>query len=418
MPAEPIVLRNARVLTCDGPADAPLGELAPGAVMIAGPTIAWVGHDADRPRRDVVEIDCEGRLLTPGLVDCHTHAIFAGERAHEFGLRAAGASYLAIAAQGGGIVATTGPTRAASIRDLRDLTDHRLHLAQRAGTTTIEVKSGYDLTVDGELRLLRILADLAMVRRQRVVPTLLCHVVPADRRADRDAYVAELVTRLVPAVGAARLAHAVDVYCDEGAFTLAETRAILEAARAAGLGVRGHAGQFADLAAAELLGELGARSADHVEQISDAGVAALAAAGTVAVMLPGACVQLRLPVPPVERLRAAGIPLAIATDLNPGSSWSVNLQTQMWLATTHYGMTVDEAWLGVTRHGARALGLADAAGTIAVGRRADLVTWSCERPAEVPYRYDTRLVSSVWIAGEQVVLAADEYRHRRDDGAS
>ena len=416
MPAEATVLRNARVLTCDGPPDAPLGELAPGAVMIAGQTIAWVGHDADRPRRDVVELDLEGRLVTPGLVDCHTHAIFAGERSHEFGMRAAGASYLAIAAQGGGIVATTAPTRAASTGELRELTDHRLYLAQRAGTTTIEVKSGYDLTVDGELRLLRILADLAAVRRQRVVATLLCHVVPADRRADRDAYVSELVTRLVPAVGEARLARAVDVYCDEGAFTLAETRAILEAARAAGLGVRGHAGQFADLGAAELLGELGALSADHVEQISDAGVAALAAAGTVAVMLPGACVQLRLPVPPIGRLRAAGVPLAIATDLNPGSSWSVNLQTQMWLATTHYGMTVEEAWLGVTRHGARALALETVSGTIGVGRRADLVTWSCERPAEVPYRYDTRLVSGVWIAGEQVVLATDEYRHRRDDG--
>jgi imidazolonepropionase len=190
---------------------------------------------------------------------------------------------------------------------------------------------------------------------------------------------------------------------------------VLTAAKAAGLAVRGHAGQFADLGAAELLGELGAQSADHLEQVSDAGIAALAAAGTVAVMLPGACVQLRLPVPPVGKLRAAGVPMAIATDLNPGSSWAQSLAPQLWLATTHYGMTVDEAWLGVTRHAAAALGLTAAAGTIAVGRRADLVVWSCAHPAEVPYRYDSRLVSTVWVAGDQAVIAPDEYRWRRTE---
>jgi imidazolonepropionase len=411
----PTVLRNARVITCDGPPGAPLGELAPGAIMIDDGAIHWVGHDADRPTdAAITELDLDGRLVSPGLVDCHTHAVFAGERSREFGLRAAGASYLDIAAQGGGIVASTAPTRAASDGELRELGAHRLHLALRAGTTTIEVKSGYDLTVDGEERVLRVINGLAAERRQRVVPTLLCHVVPGDRKADRDAYVASLVETLVPAVARDRLATSVDVYCDEGAFTLAETRAILGAARAAGLAVRGHAGQFADLGAAELLAELGALSADHLEQVSDAGVAALAAADTVAVMLPGACVQLRLPVPPVGKLRDAGVRMAIATDLNPGSSWAHSLAPQMWLATTHYGMTVDEAWLGVTCHAAAALGLSAAAGAIAIGRRADLVVWSCEHPAEVPYRYDSRLVSSVWVAGDQAVIAADEYRWKRE----
>jgi imidazolonepropionase len=408
------LLRNARVLTCDGTPGSPLGELAPGAILIEDATIKWIGAEADRPAADA-EIDLDGRLVTPGLIDCHTHAIFAGERSREFALRAAGTPYLAIAAQGGGIIASTAPTRAASWGDLRLLTDHRLHLALRAGTTTIEVKSGYDLTVDGELRLLRVVGELAGERRQRVVPTLLCHVVPADRQADRAAYLRELTDGLIPAVARDRLATSVDVYCDDGAFTLAETRAILTAARAAGLAVRGHAGQFADVGAAELLGELGALSADHLEQVSDAGIAALARAGTVAVMLPGACVQLRLPVPPVDRLRAAGVAMAIATDLNPGSSWSQSLAPQMWLATTHYGMTVDEAWLGVTRHAARALGLGEVAGAIAVGRRADLVVWSCEHPAEVAYRYDARLVSSVWVAGAQAVMCADEYRWQRSD---
>jgi len=405
------LVRNARVITCDGPPDAPLGELAPGAILIEDGVIRWLGADAERPRPDgATVLDLDGRLVSPGLVDCHTHAIFAGERSREFALRAAGTGYLEIAAQGGGIVASTAPTRAATAAELRRATDHRLGLAQRGGTTTIEVKSGYDLTVDGELRLLQIVGELARDRGQRVVPTLLCHVVPAERRADRDAYVGELVSTLIPAVARDALATSVDVYCDDGAFTLAETRTILTAARAAGLAVRGHVGQFTDVGAAELLAELGALSADHLEQVSDAAIAALARAGTVAVMLPGACVQLRLPVPPVERLRAAGVPLAVATDLNPGSSWSQALPVQMWLAATHYGMTVEEAWLGVTRHAARALGLAGTAGTLAVGRRADLVVWACEHPAEVPYRYDARLATSVLIAGDPVATSADEYR--------
>ncbi|HVV87664.1 MAG TPA: imidazolonepropionase, partial [Kofleriaceae bacterium] len=341
--------------------------------------------------------DVEGRLLTPGLVDCHTHAIFAGDRAREFGLRARGASYLEIAAAGGGIVATTGPTRAASDDELVRLTVARLAGARATGTTTMEVKSGYDLTVDGELRLLRLVARAARASPVQVVPTLLCHVVPAERRGDRAAYVDELAARLVPAVAAERLATSVDVYCDDGAFTRDESARLLGAARACGLDVRAHAGQFTDQGAAELVASLGGRSVDHLEQVSAAGIAALAAAGTVAVLLPGACVQLRLPPPPVAALRAAGVRMAVATDLNPGSSLASSLPLQLWLATTHLGMTVEEAWLGVTRHAAAALGLADR-GVLAAGARADLVVWDVEDPAEVPYRYDRAQVGEVVIA--------------------
>jgi imidazolonepropionase len=388
------VIRNARVMTCD-PARPGLGIIERGALVIEGETIAWIGEDAEAPVVDRT-LDAGGRLVTPGLVDCHTHAIFAGDRGGEFALRAAGASYVEIAAAGGGIAATLGPTRAASDAELERLLVARLDAALAGGTTTIEVKSGYDLTVGGELRLLDTIARVGAARAQRVVPTLLAHMIPPERIADRAALVREICEQLIPAAKA--VASSVDVWCESAAFTLAETRVILTAARAHGLPVRGHIGQLSDLGGAELLGEFGALSADHVEQIDAAGIAALARAGTVAVMLPGACVQLRLPVPPVAQLRAAGVAMAIATDFNPGSSMSTNLPIQMWLATTHYGMTVEEAWLGVTRHAARALGLTDA-GVLRAGGRADLVLWRCEQPADVPYRYGSSLVDRVFVAG-------------------
>jgi imidazolonepropionase len=400
-----LVIHNARVMTCD-PSRLGVGMIDHGAVALSGAAIRWVGPDAQRPHGDR-ELDAGGRLITPGLIDCHTHAIFAGERANEFGMRAAGKSYLEIAKAGGGIAASLGPTRAATDAELIAGLRSRLDAALAGGTTTVEVKTGYDLTVDGELRLLRCIAAAAAGRSQRVVPTLLAHVVPPERAAGRDAFVAELCGQLISLCAGARLATSVDVYCDDGAFTLAEARAILAAARAARLAVRGHVGQFRDLGAAELLGELGGLSADHLEQVSDAGIAALARAGTVAVMLPGACVQLRLPVPPVERLRRAGVAMAVATDLNPGSSYCETLPIQLWLATTHFGMTVEEAWLGVTRHAARALGLGSTSGTISRGARGDVIVWDCDDPAHVPYRYGaaTRLIDAVFVAGERLAAA-------------
>ncbi len=389
-----LVIRNARVMTCD-PARGGLGLIERGALAIAAGKIAWLGDDAQAPA-SANTIDAGGRLVTPGLVDCHTHAIFAGDRANEFAMRAAGKPYLEIAAAGGGIQATLKPTRAATDDELIALTRSRIAAARDHGTTTIEVKTGYDLTNDGELRLLRCIAA-AGTAGPRIVPTLLAHLIPAERAADREAYVQGICDQLIPAAAAQGIATSVDIYCDEGAYTLAETRAVLAAAKRSGLAVRGHVGQFRDLGAAEVLAELGALSADHVEQISDAGIAALARAGIVAVMLPGACVQLRLPVPPVDKLRAAGVPLAIATDLNPGSSYSEALPLQLWLATTHYGMTVEEAWLGVTRHAAKALAVD--AGQLTVGARADVVLWKCNDPAEVPYHYGASHVERVLIAG-------------------
>jgi imidazolonepropionase len=225
--------------------------------------------------------------------------------------------------------------------------------------------------------------------------------VPPEARATaaaRAAWVRAFGAELIPAIAAAGLATSVDVYCDEGAFDLAEATSIWRAAVAAGLAVRGHVGQFADLGGAEVLADLGARSVDHLEVVTDRAIAALAAAGTVAVMIPTACVQLRQEPPPVGKLRAAGVALAVATDWNPGTSWAETLAVPMWLATTRYGMTVDEAWLGVTRHAATALGRADV-GRLVVGARGDLVLWAEDEPAAIPYRIGASLVSRVWLAG-------------------
>lgn len=388
-----LIVHNARIATCDA-ARSGLGLIDRGAFSIERGRITWIGETEDRPRDGRREIDAGGRLVTPGLIDCHTHAIYAGDRANEFAMRAAGKGYLEIAAAGGGINATLAPTRAASDAELIALMNDRLAIALAGGTTALEVKSGYDLTVAGELRLLRCIRNANA--RQRLIPTLLAHLIPPERANDRDVFVREVCEQLVPQVAREGLATSVDVYCDQGAFSLAETTAILRAAKSAGLAVRGHVGQFADLGAAHLLAELGALSADHVEQIDDAGIAALAKAGTVAVMLPGACVQLRLPPPPVAKLRAAGVPMAIASDMNPGSSSCETLSIQMWLATTHYAMTVEEAWLGVTRHAAKALNIGG--GSLAVGARADFVVWNCDDPAHVPYRYGTNLVAEVHLA--------------------
>jgi imidazolonepropionase len=389
-----LVIHNARVMTCD-PAKPGLGIIDRGAVAVAvDGTIDWVGADDDRPR-DRREIDAHGALVTPGLVDCHTHAIFAGDRAHEFALRAAGTSYVDIQHAGGGIMASLGPTRAATSDELRELLQGRLAGALQSGTTTIEVKSGYDLTADGELRLLRTIGG--MPGRPRVVSTLLAHLIPPDRAHDRDAFVREICEQWIPrAANESHRPTSVDVWCEHNAFRLAEARQIFDAAKRHGLAVRGHIGQLSDLGAAELLAEYGAWSADHVEYISDLGIAALARAGTVAVMLPGACVQLRLPPPPVARLRAAGVPMAVATDLNPGSSYCESLPIQMWLATTHFQMTIEEAWLGVTRVAARALGLGAAkVGTLVPGAPADLVMWRTDDPVDVAYHYGTSLVDRV-----------------------
>ncbi len=386
-----LVVENAGLLMMsDLRGEDRLGLLENGAAIALGGRIEWVGQTADLARTGIdlsraQRVDAGGRLVTPGLVDCHAHPVFAGDRAGEFAQRAAGQNYLEIARAGGGIAATVAATREAGFDDLVALTCARLDGALACGTTAMEAKSGYDLTVAGELRMLEAARAADSLHPVDLEPTLLgAHALPPGRA--RDEYVREVCEQMIPRAAAAGLCRAVDVYCDEGAFTLEETRQVLEAARAHGLLLRAHVGQFADLGAGPLVAELGGVSVDHVEQIAPEAMRALAAHAVVAVMLPGACVQLRLPPPPVAALRAAGVALAVATDLNPGSSLCEALPLQMWLAATHYGMSVEETWLGVTRHAARALGRADL-GWLGPGSAADLVLWNADRPAEIPYRY-------------------------------
>ncbi len=392
------LLRNARVMTCDSDQRG-LGLIENGSIALRDGRVEWVGAGNAPDFRAELELDVKGALVTPGLIDCHTHAVFGGDRGAEFEMRAAGKTYQEIAAAGGGINATLAPTRAAlESGELERSLVARIAGMVRGGSTTIEIKTGYALTTEGELGLLRTIENAAGRTPARLVPTLLAHLVPPDRRADREAFVAEICEQWIPQ---ATTAEAVDVWCEDAAFTLPETRRILDAATRANKAVRGHVGQLSDVGGAELFAQYGARSVDHLEYVSDPAIRKLADAGTVAVMLPGACVQLRLPVPPIAKLRAANVPMAIATDLNPGSSWSEHLPLQMWLATTHFQMTIEEAWLGVTRHAARALGLADV-GAIKQGMRADLVVWKCERPVDVCYRMGESLVDRVIVGGGMI----------------
>jgi imidazolonepropionase len=389
-----IAIRHARLL----PMTQGLTLLDDGALVIRDGVVAWLGDDAALDATGLEVIDARGALVTPGLVDCHAHPIFGGDRTGEFALRARGAGYLEIARAGGGIVSTVKATRAATDAELLASTKVRLARALATGTTTMEAKTGYALDVGGELRLLRLLSQVDTPLK--LVPTLLgAHAVGPG--ADRDAWVDACAGELLD--GARGQAYAVDVYCDEGAFTLAETRRILEAAKARGFAVKAHAGQFADLGAAGLVAELGGVSADHLEQVSVEQCRQMAAHGVTAVLLASACVQLKLPPPPVSTLRAAGVGMALGSDLNPGSSHTSSLPLQMWLATTHLGMSVEEAWLGVTVHGARAAGRPHA-GRLEVGAPGDVVVWDAEDPAAIPYSPGTNLVAKTVVAGRVVVV--------------
>lgn len=378
---------NARLLTLAPDADR-LGLIEPAAVGCRDGRIAMVAAVADLPSGiDAHEtIDCEGRLVTPGLIDCHTHLVFAGDRAGEFEERLNGATYEAIAAAGGGILSTVRATRAADEATLVRQSLPRLDHLVAEGVTTLEIKSGYGLDRDTELRMLRAARELGRLRPVSVVTTYLgLHAAPRDR--DRDAFIEEATEVVIPEVAREGLADAVDGFRDRIGFTEAEVSRFFTAARAHGLPVKLHADQLTDADGAALAARFGALSADHLEYTGEAGAAAMASAGTVAVLLPGAFYTLReTRAPPVEAFRRHGTAMALATDCNPGSSPLTSLLLAMNMGATLFRMTVEECLLGVTRNAARALGRLDTVGTIEVGKSCDLAIWDIERAAELVYR--------------------------------
>jgi imidazolonepropionase len=384
-----LVLTNATLASCAaGAPGCGLGEHA--AVAVAGGRIAWVGAAADLPALpDTVEVgDLGGALLTPGLVDCHTHLVFAGNRTAEFDLRLRGASYEDIAAAGGGIRATVAATRAASEEALLALATARARVLQAEGVTTIEVKSGYGLALDDELKLLRVARRLGEALPLTVHATLLAaHAVPAEFDGRADEYVSLVTDRILPAAASERLADSVDAFCERIAFTPEQVGRVFERARRLGLPVRLHAEQLSNSHGAALAARFGALSADHLEYLDEAGAAALAAAGTVAVLLPGPFYYLgETRRPPVAALRRHGVPIALASDYNPGSSPLLSLRLAMNMGCLLFGLTPEEALLGVTRHAARALGLRDR-GVIEAGQAADLVVWDAAHPAELAAQF-------------------------------
>jgi len=388
MTPETTVLAGCRAATMAG-AGTPYGLIDRAAVVLAGGRIAWVGPEADlpaefarAPRRDL-----QGRLLTPALIDCHTHAVAGGHRAGEFEMRLNGASYEEVARAGGGIVSTVRATRAASADDLVSTALHRIDALIGEGAATIEVKSGYGLTVEDELKLLRAARRIGQARPVRVLATFLgAHAVPPEYAGRADAYIDEVCLPALRAAHAEGLVDAVDGFCEGIAFSPAQIARVFDLAKALGLPVKLHAEQLSNLGGAAMAARYGALSADHLEYLDEPGVQAMADSGSVAVILPGAFYTLReTRAPPIALLRQYGVPMAVATDLNPGSSPLSSLLLAMNMACTLFRLTPEEALAGATRHAARALGLADC-GMIASGLRADLAVWDVEQPAELAYR--------------------------------
>ena len=390
------LITHARVVPCTGSA-----AIDDGYVAFANGQIVALGPMADAPRGLAQVTNAEGRLLTPGLIDCHTHLVYAGSRAREFEMRLAGVSYEDIARAGGGIVSTVAATRAASEEALFALTLARAQTLLVHGGTTVEIKSGYGLDLDSELKCLRVARRVGATLGIDVRTTLLAaHAVPPEFKGRADEYVDLVVSTIIPAAARERLADAVDAFCENIGFTPAQTRRVFEAAHAHGLPVKLHAEQLSNQGGAALAAGFNALSADHLEHLDQAGIDAMSHAGTVAVLLPGAFYFLReTKLPPIDALRAAGVPMAVATDHNPGTSPSLDAPLMMNMACTLFRLTPTEALEGLTRHAARALGLHATHGTIEAGKVADLALWEVDSVAALCYPIGAVRPSAVFKAG-------------------
>jgi imidazolonepropionase len=401
-----LLIVNATVATMDPARPGPYGLVADGAVAVRDGRIDWIGPSADLPSGATATstIDAGGALVTPGLVDCHTHLVFGGDRVGEFEARLSGAGYEELARRGGGIASTVAATRAAGDDELVAAAVRRARQLLADGVTTVEIKSGYGLDLDTERRMLAAARRVGGELPLRVRTAFLgAHTVPHEYEGRPDGYIELVCHEMIPALAAEGLADAVDAFCERIAFSPEHTARVFDAARRHGLSVKLHADQLSDGGGAALAASFGALSADHLEHTSAAGVRALAGAGTVAVLLPGATHTLgERARPPVAALRSAGVPLAVSTDANPGTSPLLSLRLAANLACTLLGLTPAEAVAGVTRSAARALGLAGRAGVLAPGAAADLVVWDAEQPAELVYWIGGRLARTVILAGDVV----------------
>ena len=386
-----MLLTNGVLATLEGdPASGPAyGLVENGAVVLEGERIAWAGGVDSLPGeyRDLPATDLEGRLVTPGLIDCHTHIVHGGNRAREFELRLQGASYEEVARAGGGIVSTVSATRAASESALLERALRRVDALIAEGVCTLEIKSGYGLDIDTELKMLRVARAIGRERPVRVKTSFLgAHAVPVEYKNNADSYIDEICLPALEAACDEGLVDAVDGFCEGIAFTPQQIERVFAKAAALGLPVKLHAEQLSHLGGTRLAARYSALSADHLEYADESDAAAMAKAGMVAVMLPGAFYTLReTQLPPISAFRENGVPMAVATDCNPGSSPISSLLLTMNMACTLFRMTPEEALAGATRHAARALGIDDA-GTIAPGMRADLAIWDVQHPAELSYR--------------------------------
>lgn len=386
-------------------------------VQLQGQTIAikegiisWCGASANLPEDFMKQAkcieDCKGQLVTPGLVDCHTHLVYAGNRAAEFKLKLDGLSYAEIAKAGGGIISTVRQTRAASEYELLQQSLPRILSLRNEGVTTVEIKSGYGLDLENELKMLRVARHLASLSGMRVKTTFLgAHAIGPEFNGNSQAYVDHLCNEMLPAVHESGLADAVDVFCESIAFSLAQTEQIFTVAQSLNLPIKCHAEQLSNLGASALAANSGALSCDHLEFLDEAGAAAMAKAGTVAVLLPGAFYFLREKhKPPVELLRQAGVGIAIATDSNPGSSPTTSLLLMMNMACQFFSLTVPEVLSAVTFQAAKALGLGEQIGSIAAGKAADLILWSINDSAALCYYFAYPLPHKTMIAGEWISI--------------
>ena len=382
----------------------PYGIVEDGAVAVSDGNIAWLGPGAELPANESRETrSLDGRWLTPALIDCHTHLVFAGNRAAEFELRSQGVSYEKIARTGGGIMSTVNATRAASEDELLGATAARLNALRREGVATVEIKSGYGLNVETELRMLEVVQALAANSGLSIRSTFLgAHAVPTEYKGRSEQYIDLVCDEMLPAAYEAQLADAVDAFCENIAFSTDEVARVFDTAKSFGIPVKLHADQLSDGGGAALAAAFGALSADHLEFTSTAGVKAMADAGTAAVLLPGAFLTLgETQLPPIEAMRDCAVRIAIATDCNPGTSPICSLRTTMNLASTLFHLTPEECLAGVTRNAAHALGLEHDRGTLALGKRADIAIWEVGHPRELSYWMGLNQLTELLIAGKE-----------------